>query len=426
MKIKTFHPGEKVSLQTKDKTWKGHILKSHDPDIVLLKLESGYNIGIREREILDARVLEKSVQKQIEEVKIPKNKKLPNIAMIITGGTISSRLDPKTGAVISTDIKEILNIAPEISKICNISKIESPFLKLSENMSPEDWKKIAETSERLLNDQSIDGLIITHGTDTLSYTASALAFFLQGLNKPVALTYSQKSIDRGSTDANLNLICAAKYATSEIAEVALIGHEDASDQTCLAMPATKVRKMHTSKRSAFQIINGEAIARISKETETKLEFLKDFNAKSPEKKVKLDAKYNNKIAAIKIHPGLDPQIIDYYASQDYKGLILEVTGLGHVPEKESKNNFLPSIKKAIQKGMIICATAQTINGRLNPNVYSSGRNLSKTGIIFLEDMLSETALIKLGWVLAHPSWKKQIKEKMLENIAGELNESLRE
>lgn len=288
-------------------------------------------------------------------------------------------------------------------------------MKFSEDMSFADWKKLAETCEKYLKDKSVDGIIITHGTDTLHYTAVALSFFILDLNKPIALTYSQRSIDRASTDAALNLICSAEYAISDIAEIALIGHKTSDDKICIAMPATKVRKMHTSRRDAFKIVNDTPIAEITSE---KLNILKTFNARS-DNKPKLDTKFQDKVTLIKIHPGQDPSIIEYYEQQGYKGLILEVTGLGQVPGKSSSANWLPKIKKAIQNGMVICATAQTIYGKLNPNVYSSGRELQKTGIIFLEDMLSETALVKLGWVLGHKNWNP--KEKMLENISNELD-----
>ena len=415
MKVKTFNPGDKVSLTTKSKVWKGVILESHDSSIVLLKLESGYNIGIRESEILDVKLIEKSKEIKKEKVELEKNEKLRNVAMIITGGTISSRLDSKTGGVISTDAEEILNIAPKIKEICNITKIEKPFMKWSENMSFPDWKKLAETCEEFLNDDEIDGIIITHGTDFLHYTSAALSFFIRNLNKPIALTYSQRSIDRASTDAALNLICAAKYATSDIAEVALIGHKNTDDEICLAMPGTKVRKLHTSKRDAFKVVNDIPIAEIS---ENKFDILREFNARSANK-VKLDAKYLDKVVSIKITPGQDPVILDFYEKEGYKGIILEITGIGQIPTQDAKFNWLPKIKKAIDNGMIICATPQTIFGRLNPNIYSAGRDLQKTGIIFLEDMLSETALVKLGWVLGHKKWN--VKEKMLENISNELN-----
>ena len=420
METKTFTPGDKVKIQTKSKVWEGHALQSHDPEIILLKLKSGYNIGIRENEILNATILEKQcaptnnksksvrVTKLLEkkEMKLEQNKSLPNVALIITGGTISSRLDPKSGGVISTDKETILDIAPELKKICN-PIIQTPFTKWSENMSFTDWKILAEVCEKNLNDDNIDGIIITHGTDFLHYTSAALSFFIKDLNKPIALTYSQRSIDRASTDAALNLICAAKYAISDIAEVALIGHENTNDDTCLAMPGKKVRKLHTSKRDAFKIINEEPLARINKD---KIEILKTFNARN-KTKAKLDTKFQDKVASIKITPGQDPSILEFYEKQGYKGLILEITGIGQVPTQDAKFNWLPKIKKAIDNGMIICATPQTIFGKLNPSIYSAGRDLQKTGIIFLNET-SETALVKLGWVLGHKSWDP--KEKILE------------
>ncbi|MFA4960222.1 MAG: Glu-tRNA(Gln) amidotransferase subunit GatD [Candidatus Pacearchaeota archaeon] len=426
MDTKNFDVGDKIKIQTREKTWEGLVLESHDPSIILLKLNSGYNIGIRESETMDAQLLEKNKTYERTKIKLDKNDKLKNVAIVITGGTISSRLDPKTGGVISTDTEEILTIAPEIKEICNITKIEKPFMKWSENMSFPDWKKIAEVCQDLLNNENIDGIIITHGTDFLHYTSSALSFFLQKPNKPVALTYSQRSIDRGSTDAALNLICAAKYAISDIAEIALIGHKDLNDKFCLAIPGVKVRKMHTSKRDAFKAINSQPFAEISK---TEFKILREFNARN-DAKLKPDIKYDDKIAIIKIFPGQNPSIIEYYQKENYKGLILEVTGIGQVPGKNASGyNWLPKIKKAIENGMTICATAQTIYGRLNMHVYDNGIELEKTGIINLKDMLSETAFVKLGWILGHKTWAKdpkKIKEKMLENICGEFSKELRE
>ncbi len=190
MQSKIFNPGDKVEIRTKSRIWSGYILQSHDPEIILLKLPSGYNIGIRESEVLGANMVK--VAKAISPIKedILKDSKLPKVAIIITGGTISSRLDPKSGGVISTDKETILAIAPELRKICN-PIIESPFMKFSEDMDPQDWKTIAESCERHLNDDTISGIILTHGTDTLHYTGAALSYFIQNLNKPIALTYSQ-------------------------------------------------------------------------------------------------------------------------------------------------------------------------------------------------------------------------------------------
>lgn len=424
MKIKEFNPGDKVEIITKYKSWNGHILESSDPEIILLKLDTGYNIGLRESDILKAKILEKTSIQKKEKFVLSSKEGLKNIAIIITGGTISSRLDPKTGGVISTDAEEILNIAPELKEICNVKVIESPFLKFSEDMGHGDWKKIAELSCDLLNRDDIDGLIITHGTDTLSYTGTALSFFLKNLNKPVAITYAQRSIDRGSTDAALNLICATRYAISDIAEVALVGHENENDETCIAIPATKSRKMHTSRRDAFKSVNSKPIARISRDS---LEILREFNARDLDKKVKVDASYNDKVALIQVYPGANPEILEYYMKEKYRGVVIATTGLGQVPGKNSEYNWLPKIKKAVDSDMTIVAAPQTIYGRLNPNVYSAGRDLQKTGIIHLRDMLPETALVKLGWILGHKSWakdKEKIKEKLLENVSGEFNDRL--
>ena len=422
MEIKELSVGDKVILKTKEKQWQGLILESYMPEIILLKLESGYNIGIRENDILQVKVLEKFKQIEKQEIKLEQDKKLKNIAMIITGGTISSRLDSKTGAVISTDTEEILNISPEINKICNIIKIEKPFMKWSENMSFKDWKILAETCENLLNNETISGIIITHGTDFLHYTASALSFFLGKLNKPIALTYSQRSIDRGSTDAALNLLCATKYATSDIAEVAIIGHKNLNDEVCLAMPGTKTRKMHTSRRDTFKVINDIPLAEISK---TEFKILKSFNARN-NNKLKTDIKYNENLALIQIYPGQNPEILDFYKEKGYKAIILELTGLGHLPTQQGEYNWLPKLKKIIDSGTLVFGTCQTIYGSLNPKVYSAGRDIEKTGLVFLKDMLSETAFTKLAWCLGHSSWVKEklIKEKMLENFHNEFNDKL--
>jgi len=423
LKQKNLNIGDRVILKTKSKNWEGIILESHDPEVILLKLKSGYNIGIRESEVLNVRTISKAQPTEKKQIKLKIKKELPNIAMVITGGTISARLDPKTGGTTWTDEEEILTISPEIENICNIVKIEKPFLKASEDMSFQDWKKIAQTCEKLLNSQGISGIIITHGTDYLHYTASALSFFIKNLNKPIALTYSQRSIDRGSTDAALNLICAARYAVSDIAEVAIIGHKNLNDKICLAMPGTKTRKMHTSRRDTFKTINSKPIAEITKDN---IKILKEFNARDNNKKVKLDAKYSEKTTSVKIHPGQSPEILDFYAKKGCRGIVLELSGLGHTPGKQSKHNWLPTIKKLINSGIIICGAPQTLYGRLNPNVYSAGRELQKTGLIFLEDILPETALVKLSWILGHPGWKdkNKIKEKLLQNISGEISEEI--
>ncbi|MDO8623710.1 MAG: Glu-tRNA(Gln) amidotransferase subunit GatD [archaeon] len=421
-------PGDYVEVSLIKEEYKGTLLEAPQDEagIILLKLDSGYNIGIDRKKILEIKVLRKAIEEKTE-IKLSKDNEKPNIAMIITGGTISSSLDVKTGGVKwLTSPEKLFQFYPQIFKHVNVLKIETPFMKASENMDFKDWKKIAKSAAELLNDDNIKGIIITHGTDTLHYTSATLSFFLRNLNKPVVLTYSQRSSDRASSDAALNLECSAIAAISDIAEVMLVGHGDKNDNFCYAMPGTKVRKLHASRRDAFKVVNSEPIAKISVEY---LQKLSKHNLRN-KNKVKLDDKFEEKIALIKFYPGQNPDILDYYVKNKYKGIIIEMTGLGHIAiTSEARLNWLNKLKEVQKKGIIICAAAQTIYGRLDPMVYSPGRELEKSGIIYLKDILSETAFVKLGWVLGHPEWAKNkniVKEKMLQNFANEINERLEE
>jgi len=423
------NPGDYVEIHLTKEIYEGILLETPESEkaIVLLKLDSGYNIGFKKKDVLDIKIIKKALEKE-EKIEVKKDREKPNIAMIITGGTIAARLNPRKGGVDWLDTPESLfKFYPDIFVTVNIAKVEIPFMKASEDMDFKDWQKIARIVEKLLNDNNIRGLIITHGTDFLHYTSAALSFFLRGLNKPVVLTYSQRSIDRASSDANLNLQCSALAAISDIAEVMIVGHASSNDDYCYAMPGTKVRKMHTSRRDAFKVINTRPFAKIFPD---RIERISDYNIrKNKEKKIKIDTKFEEKIALLKIYPGQDPEILDYYLKKKYKGVVLEMSGLGHAPTKRARKAWTKKLQEVQKKGLVICATAQTVYGKLDPLVYSNGRELMKTGIIYLKDMLAETALVKLGWVLGHKEWAKDkqiIKEKMLENIAGEFNNRLEE
>ncbi|MBS3079543.1 Glu-tRNA(Gln) amidotransferase subunit GatD [Candidatus Pacearchaeota archaeon] len=413
-------PGDKVEIQIKDKFETGILLETHEPGIQLLKLSNGYNIGLKKEDIKQIKLIEKSKEEEIKEFKKSGDK--PIIDFIITGGTISSKLDPKTGGVKDlTNPKELFSTYPEIFNLADI-RVTSPFMKWSENMDSTDWIKIAKITAKSLNDPNVKGVIISHGTDSLHYTAAALSFMLPNLNKPVILTYSQRSSDRGSSDSRMNLICSAHAALSNIAEVMLVGHGTQNDDYCYALKGTKVRKLHTSRRDAFKPINTKPIAKIF--PNGKIETLLDFNKRN-KNKIKQDAVFDNRIALIKFYPGQDPNILDFYRKKDYRGLIIEFMGIGQVANK-GKNNWIPKLKEIIKSGMFVYAVPQTLYGRLDPYVYESARRIQETGVVYLKDMLPETAYIKLGWILAHKSWRGSIatKAKMLQNIAGEFNPRL--
>jgi len=418
---KNYGTGDKIKIRTTKEEIEGLLLESHEPGVFLIKLESGYNMGIKKEDVVEVKLIEKAKKSEVEsEFKLSGKK--PIVDLIICGGTISSSLDPKTGAVKwVTKPEDLFRFYPEIFNLCDI-RIINPFMKASENMSSPDWIKISKQVVKSLNEDNVHGVIITHGTDFLHYTASALSFFLKNVNKPVILTYSQRSTDRGSSDAELNLYCSAKAALSDIAEVMLVGHASSNDDFCYAIQGNKCRKMHSSSRDAFKPINCMPIAKISKD---KIEILRKYNKKKTgrENKIELDAIFEDKVGLVKFYPGQNPEILEHYLKEGYRGLIIEMSGLGHVLT-EGKNDWLPILKKVIEKGMIVCAAGQTIYGRLDPLVYSPGRELKKAGVIYLGDMLSETAFVKLGWVLGKKNKKEEIEKLMLQNIAGEFNERL--
>ena len=416
-----FKPGDLVRLRLSDKEIDVTILESPEKEIVLVKLDSGYNTGIKRENILAARKIPVKKEENItEEVKYEDKKDLPKIGMIITGGTIASKLDSKTGGVKPlSDVSDLRRDYPELFEKVNVKSFEMPFLIASESMDSSHWIQIAESAKKMLDDSEIEGVIVTHGTDTLGYTAAALSFFLQNLNKPVVLTYSQRSSDRASSDARLNLLCAAEMALSNCAEVVLVGHATTNDDYCYALRGTKVRKMHSSMRDAFKPINTEPIAKVWSD---KVEFVSEYKLKDSRNKPELDTSFTDKVGLVQYYPGQDSSILDYYALS-YKGIVVEGTGFGHLPVSEAKNNWIPKLKKYIRNGLVVCVTTQTINGSSNQYVYSNLRELAEAGVIFLEDMLPETAFVKIGYVLGHQGWKTKAKEKMLSNISGEIGKT---
>jgi len=420
-KGKDANVGDRIRIKTAKEETEGILLESPESGIVLIKLDSGYNIGVSRDNILEIKVLKKIEKIEKKEVEFKMSHKKPIIDLIMTGGTISSSLDVKTGAVKwLTSPGELFKFYPEIFELADV-RVINPFMKSSENMSSEDWIKIAKQVKKSLEDESVKGVIVTHGTDFLHYTGAALSFFFPKPNKPIILTYSQRSSDRGSSDSELNLYCAAKMALSDVAEVMLVGHANSSDEYCYALLGAKTRKMHTSRRDTFKAINSSPIAKISRD---KIEIFRDYNkrGKSSEK-INSNFVFEEKVALVKFYPGQSPAILEYYAREGYRGIVIEMSGLGHVLT-EGANNWVPVIKELVRKGITICAVAQTIYGRLDPLVYSPGRELKTVGVIYLKDILPETGFVKLGWVLGKTKNKEEIEKMLLENISGEFNERL--
>ena len=429
LRNKRIEVGDRIVVFKKGKRYEGILMpriELGDKSCLILKLDNGYNIGIK----FEKGVKIKKVRKEWK-IEKPKaegkkilifDKKLPLISIIGTGGTIASRIDYRTGGVYASfSPNDIAMQIPELREIANI-KVEQIMNIMSEDMSPERWIEIARAVAKEINSGS-KGIIVTHGTDTLHYTSAALSFMLKDLPCPVALVGSQRSSDRGSSDAVMNVTCAANFVTnSDVAEVCVVMHGSISDDYCFAIRGTRARKMHTSRRDAFKSINELPIAKIYWESR-KIEILNENYRKRSESKVRVDDKIERKVALIKCYPGLNPDIFDFYLEKGYKGFVIEATGLGHVPTL-GEYSLLPKIEEATKSGIPVVITSQCLYGRTHPTIYHNLRELLKRGAIFVGDMLPEVAYVKLMFVLGHTKNLEKVKEIMLTNLAGEISERI--
>ena len=414
--------GDSVEISWKGQTLSATILPQslQKTDFLDVKLSSGYNTGLALPAIQSIKKI--PVQEKHSFDSIGNTQKVvaqapntPSISLISAGGTIGAKVDYKhagVSALLTPD--ELLSLIPELKDFVHIASITSPFSKLSENMLPHDWIRLAQMVALELNKKEIRGVLLTHGTDTLAYTAAALSFFLRNLNKPVVLVGAQRSSDRGSSDASMNMICASHVALSDIAEVGICMHGSSSDAYCLFNRGTRVKKMHTSRRDAFRPINAKPIAKIA--PSGTIELLAPARSRSETRPVEVDAVFDDNIALIKTYPGMTTKVLEEYVRFGCKGFIIEGTGLGHVPE-----SWVEGIRAITAKGIPIFMVTQPQYGRVNMSVYSTGRMLMDAGVVGLEDMLPEVAFVKLGWVLAHTQKMDEIKKMMLTDYAGELS-----
>ena len=408
-----------AEVKTTRGDFKGVLLprsENDDDSHIVLKLATGYNIGIAVDTITDMKEYNyKEIHYKIPEKEFPISKDKKNIKLLGTGGTIASRLDYRTGAVIPAfSPGELYGAVPELADICNLST-EKLFAVFSENMGPEQYKILAKTiGEEIRN--GIDGIIIGHGTDTMSHTAAALSFMVQNSPVPIVMVGSQRSSDRPSSDAALNLIHAAKTAAdSDIAEVVVCMFGPTSDEYGLLHRGTRVRKMHSSYRSTFRTIGDIPIAMVDRNKITPLR--QDYNHRRNDRNVTITPVFEERVSLLYYYPNMNPDIIDAMVDLGYKGIVIAGTGLGHVNKL-----VYPAIERAAKKGVAIYMTVQTLWGYVNMFVYDTGRDLMTLGIIPAQNMLPEVAYIKLGWALGQTSDLEKVKEIMLTSVCGEITE----
>lgn len=386
-----------------------------DDKHVIIKLKSGYNIGVLITPTTQIKKIGAGVKPAFAPPSLPKHESgLPKVAIISTGGTIASRVDYRTGGVRpALSASDLYSVVPELSKIAVIDT-EILFSLFSENITARHWSEIAKSIAKHI-EKGVNGVVIAHGTDTMAYTSAALSFALRDLPVPVIMVGSQRSADRPSSDAATNLIGAVTTAAhAPFAEVALAMHETMSDNSIVFHRGTKVRKCHTSRRDTFESVNASPIARIEN---GQIQMLtENYHKRNSARKVALKPDFDEKVALIKFHPNFNPQIIDWYVNEGYKGIVLEGTGLGHVG-----NYCLEPIRKAIEKDVIVAMASQCVWGRVDMNVYDQGRDLLAMGVIPLEDMLAETALVKLMWIFGQTKKTDEAKKLLIRNIANEIS-----
>ena len=419
-KIRNFLISNKVEVGdlikiTSELTFSGILMpryESGDEDHIVLKLKSGYNIGIEFEKIEKLEKIGKADTQSEDSQSVEKDETLPKILLLSTGGTIASKVDYRTGAVTpALSASELYEAVPEIAEIANVDA-EVLFSEYSENLQPEHWLEIAKKVDSVA-DSDYAGIIIAHGTDTMHYSSAFLSFALSGFKKPIALVGSQRSSDRPSSDAALNLIAAAKFLVkTESTGIFVVMHQNESDDAIACHFGTRVRKNHTSKRSAFQTVGSEPAFviyedKILKNTQKEFFDINDYNPR-----INLD----KKVALVKYHPGFDSEIIESLIRLQYRAIIFEGTGLGHVGK-----TMYDSIRKAKESGMFLGMTSQCIDGRVSMTVYESGRDLLDMGITPLENMIPEVALVKAMWVSGNSKSYDEMKKMMLENYSSEFS-----
>lgn len=408
-----------VQIETTHGEFTGLILprsETEDSEHIVIKMPNGYNTGIFVDNIKEIKQIGYREGKyKIPEKEFPYDPKKKNITLLGTGGTIASRLDYTTGAVIPAfSPGELYGAVPELADICNLTT-RKLFGVFSENMGPEQYKTLAiEIGKEIQNGAS--GIVIGHGTDTMHHTSAILSFMVQDSPVPIVLVGSQRSSDRPSSDAARNLLNATYTAAhSDIAEVMICMFGPTSDDFGLLHQGTRVRKMHSSYRSTFRTIGETPIAMVWPDRVKPLK--KDYKRRRKDTNVKIDPVFEEKVTILYYYPNMQPDIVDAIVDKGYKGIVIAGTGLGHVNYALNK-----SLERAIKKGVHVVMTVQTLWGYTQMYVYDTGRYLLELGIIPCSNMLPETAYCKLGWVLGHTDEPEMVRQMMLEPIARETTE----
>jgi glutamyl-tRNA(Gln) amidotransferase subunit D len=373
--------------------------------MAVIKLTSGYNIGVAPSACTFVEHQPAIVVKRPE---VARNPALPELAIVSTGGTIASRIDYRTGSVTSQfDAGDILTAIPELKDIANYRALSVATI-LSENMTPTIWQELARAIHAEIK-AGVRGVIVTHGTDTMAYSAAAISFMID-TPVPIIFVGSQRSADRPSSDNAMNAVCAAAAATSGLGEVAVVMHETTNDDTCAIHRGTRVRKMHTSRRDAFRSLELSPLGHVEYPSR-KVHLGKDAVLRGT-RSLALHDRLEPHCALMQFYPGMAPGLVSCFAG--YQGLVIAGTGLGHV-----STTLIPGLKELVDAGTMVVMTSQCMHGRVCDRVYDTGRDLLNAGVLEGGDLLAEAALVKMMWVLGNEPDREKAAALMQTDLKGE-------
>ena len=406
--------GDTVAVTARGDRLEGVVMPHHafsGPDILTLKLGSGYNVGIDVNDVAKVELVAKNAPAPKKAVVVPRSGNLPVLSVLGTGGTIASFVDYRTGAVHpAVTAEELVSSVPELSEIADV-RARVVYSVYSENLKPANWQHLATEVAKELN-AGAAAVLIPHGTDTLHFTSAALSFMLRDLMGPVILVGAQRSSDRPSSDAAMNLVCGARLASADLGEVVAVMHGETGDTFCLVHRGTKVRKMHSSRRDAFRAMNASPLGKVHVDGRLELSPEVRRRAKGP---TVADPRLDPEVAIVWFHPGMKPETVAGLIAPAH-GAVIAGTGLGHVA-----HDLIPELGKATRAGKPVVMTTQTLQGRVGMRVYDTGRDLLRAGVIDGQDMLPEVATVKLMWALGRTKDPAEVARLIGTDVAGEIN-----
>ena len=426
------------------KTWSGVVeheglaLPAAGPKLVTLKLTNGYNVSYPESYVESVEILDEvKISEEEPPTPIEQDENLPLVHLIHTGGTIASKVDYATGAVTARfEPDELLQSVPELRSVARLRVVKLGNM-FSDDIRPRHWNRMLKATEEAFAEGAV-GVVITHGTDTLHLSAAAMGYGWAGNGgRPpgrIALTGSQRSPDRGSSDAAENIVAAVHWAahgpepTGYRDASVVVMHSESSDGRCAVLPGIACRKYHSSRRDAFKSINQGPLAWINNDgSGPSIEMAEHEPADARVEAISpMMFDEDTRIAQFIADPHLDSNLVMLAIKDDFDAIVLHGTGLGHLPISDPQNDSPENTKLRLMledhcaNDGVVVVVAQTIHGPMNMNVYAKGREQQEMGIIGHGSLCPPgSALVKLHHLLSRGGGRETIANNWTEDLCGE-------